>query len=147
METMNKNLMAKASVRIHAPVSKVWDALTNPELIKKYFFGTVVVSKWKAGSPIVFRGEWDGKPYEDKGTILDFAPNKLFRYNYWSSIGGTPDRPENYATITNQLWEENGVTVLSITQDKIESEERKNQSVQNWEMVLTAMKDMIEKTT
>ena len=31
------------SVFINAPVEKVWDALVNPELIKKYLFGTTEI--------------------------------------------------------------------------------------------------------
>ncbi len=30
------NLIAKAEVTINVPADNVWDALTNPEIIKKY---------------------------------------------------------------------------------------------------------------
>jgi uncharacterized protein YndB with AHSA1/START domain len=60
MLTLNK------SITINAPRQTVWDAITKPELIKKYFFGTNTVTTWKVGTPIFFRGEWEGKPYEDK---------------------------------------------------------------------------------
>ena len=45
---------------IHAPIEKVWDGLTNPELVKKYFFGTQLVTTWAPKTPIFFRGEWEG---------------------------------------------------------------------------------------
>ena len=64
---MNEDLSAKASVTIHAPVGKVWDALVNPQVIKRYMFGATVVSDWKEGSPIAWKGEWKGQPFEDKG--------------------------------------------------------------------------------
>jgi uncharacterized protein YndB with AHSA1/START domain len=67
---MPKNLVAKTSLSIAAPAAKVWDALVNPQVIKQYMFGTAVVSDWQPGSPITWKGEWKGKPYEDKGTIL-----------------------------------------------------------------------------
>jgi uncharacterized protein YndB with AHSA1/START domain len=35
--------IAKAQTTIHAPASRVWKALTDPELIRQYMFGTEVV--------------------------------------------------------------------------------------------------------
>lgn len=67
---MSDGLIAKVSTAINAPISKVWGALTKPELIKKYMFGTNVVSDWKVGCSFVWKGEWQGKSYEDKGKIL-----------------------------------------------------------------------------
>jgi uncharacterized protein YndB with AHSA1/START domain len=31
-------------ISIHADSAKVWEALTNPEIIKKYLFGTQTIS-------------------------------------------------------------------------------------------------------
>jgi uncharacterized protein YndB with AHSA1/START domain len=66
---MTDTLTLETSVSIKTTKSKVWNALTDPEQIKKYFFGTETVSDWKVGSPITFSGVWEGKPYIDKGTI------------------------------------------------------------------------------
>jgi uncharacterized protein YndB with AHSA1/START domain len=73
---MSKTYTATASTTINAPASKVWDAMTKPELIKKYLFDTDVISDWKVGSPILYRGEWQGKHFEDKGKILELEPEK-----------------------------------------------------------------------
>ena len=40
---MAKTAIARAATTIDAPAPKVWDALTKPELIKQYMFGTDVV--------------------------------------------------------------------------------------------------------
>jgi uncharacterized protein YndB with AHSA1/START domain len=143
-EPCMKGLKAKATIRIEAPAKAVWEALTTPALIKQYLFGTDAVSDWKPGSPIAFRGEWEGKPYEDKGTILKAEPNKVFEYTYWSSMSGKEDVPANYANVTYNLDGENGRTVLTITQDGIPTEESKKHSEQNWGMVLTTLKEMLE---
>lgn len=63
----SENLTAKAEITINTPISKVWEALITPELIKKYFFGTNVSSDWMEGSEIIWKGEWEGHLYEDKG--------------------------------------------------------------------------------
>ena len=100
------NVIARASVSVGAPVAKVWDALVNPQTIKQYMFGTTVVSDWKQGSPITWKGEWKGKAYEDKGTILKIQPRRLLQYSHYSALSGLPDTPENHHTVTIELSEE-----------------------------------------
>ena len=75
---MTQELTLNKSITINATVSKVWDALTNPDLIKIYFFGTECISDWKKGSTILYKGTYEGKPYEDKGNILDIEKESLF---------------------------------------------------------------------
>jgi uncharacterized protein YndB with AHSA1/START domain len=91
---MDKNLIARASVTIDAPSERVWDALVNPEAIKPYMFGTNVVSDWREGSPVICRGEWQGRAYEDKGAILRFKPGRTLQYSHFSPLSGLPDKPE-----------------------------------------------------
>jgi uncharacterized protein YndB with AHSA1/START domain len=142
---MSANLIAKASTTIAAPVSRVWNALTSPELIKQYFFGTEAVSDWKEGSTLEFRGEWEGKKYVDKGVILKSEEPKLFQYTYLSSFSKLPDAPENYANISYELIEEDGETMLTIKQENVANEESRKQSEENWAYVLKNLKDLLEK--
>jgi uncharacterized protein YndB with AHSA1/START domain len=142
---MSPNLIAKAEIIINAPIEKVWYALTNPELIKQYLFGTETVTDWKVGSPILWKGVWQGKVYEDKGKILRFVPQKLLETTYWSSMSGLPDTPLNYKKVTYEITEEFGNTKLTLTQDNNNTQEEKNHSEQNWTMVLEEMKKLLEK--
>jgi uncharacterized protein YndB with AHSA1/START domain len=141
---MNKKLTAKASIAIEAGKDEVWDALANPEKIKQYFFGTHAISDWKKGSSLKFTGEWEGKTYEDKGTILNTEPSKLFRYTYWSSMGKLEDKPENYATVTYELVAAGNKTTLNITQDNVASEESREHSEKNWQYILGEIKKFVE---
>ena len=138
METLS------TSMTINAPAAKVWEALTNPAIVKQYFFGTNVKSDWKKGSPIFWEGEWEGKSYQDKGSIIDIDPGKYVKYSYWSSMSGTEDKPENYANVTYKLSEKNGKTTLVIGQDNIKNEEAKAHSEGNWQSVFGEMKKMVE---
>jgi len=137
------NIICSVSVEIKSPHTKVWDALINPEKVKQYLFGTNLVCNWKVGSPILFKGEWEGKPYEDKGTVLEFEPEKLLRYNYWSNFSGQPDVPENYEIVSYILKKGDGKTLLTITQT-CKTEEVREHSEKNWKMVLDTMKKMLE---
>jgi uncharacterized protein YndB with AHSA1/START domain len=133
------------AIELNATKAKVWNALINPEQIKKYLFGTDTHCDWKPGSPIRFTGEWEGKQYEDKGTILAIETEKLLSYNYWSNFSGMPDVTENYQIVTFQLEERNNRVVLSLTQQNILSEESKKHSIENWNMVLNGLKELVEK--
>lgn len=139
-----ENLSLISSLTINAPAAKVWKALTDAAIVKQYFFGTNVKSDWKKGSPIIWEGEWDGKTYQDKGKILDIDPGKYVKYNYWSSMSGTEDKPENYANITYTLDETGGKTELTITQDNIKNKEAREHSEQNWQSIFGKMKEMVE---
>lgn len=141
---MNKKYTAKATTNINAPASKVWDALTNPELIRQYLFGTEVTTNWKVGSPITYKGEWEGKAYEDKGKILKFDPEKSLVSTHWSPLSGVPDVPENYHTVTYQLSEKDGKTKVTIMQDNNATEDERAHSEQNWRAVLDGMKKLLE---
>jgi uncharacterized protein YndB with AHSA1/START domain len=141
---MNKTYIAKTSITINASASKVWDALTNPHLIKQYLFGTEVTTDWKAGSPITYKGVWEGKAYEDKGRVLQIEPGKLLVSTFWSSLSGLPDLPENYNTVRYELSSERGGTRLTIIQDNNASREEAEHSEQNWNMVLKGMKKLLE---
>ncbi len=142
---MKDTFTATAKVTIRANAARVWDALTNPVLIKQYLFGTETKSDWKVGSPITYTGTWEGKRYEDKGKILELVPSRLLKSTYWSSMGGKPDRPENYNTVTWELAQNGAETTVTVTQDNNPSRESADHSAGNWKMVLGAMKDLLEK--
>jgi uncharacterized protein YndB with AHSA1/START domain len=141
---MDKNLIASASITISAPSGKVWNALVNPEAIKQYMFGTNVVSDWYEGSPIVWQGEWQGKSYEDKGVILQFKPGRTLQYSHFSPLSGLPDKPDSYHTVTIELLDEGNQTRVSLVQDNNPTEQEREHSIRNWEMMLTALKKFLE---
>lgn len=141
---MKNNYVARATTTIHAPVSKVWQALVNPEIIKQYLFDTDVISDWKVGSPIIYRGEWEGKPFEDKGEILKIEPEKELKSTHWSPLSGVPDTPENYHTVTYTLTDKGESTEVMITQDNNATEEERAHSEKNWNTVLVGMKKLLE---
>ena len=141
---MKSNISAKVKTIINAPLGKVWDALTKPEIIKQYFFGTQTTTSWEKGSPITFDGEWEGKSYHDKGTVLDVQKNRLIKYSYWSSMSGIEDQPENYVIVTYALAGNDDNVELTITQENIPDEKTKEHSEANWKKVLNDLKKLAE---
>ncbi|HYC62406.1 MAG TPA: SRPBCC family protein [Thermoanaerobaculia bacterium] len=142
---MADDLVARASTTINAPAADVWDALVKPEKIHQYIFGTNVEWEWREGSPITFKGEWQGKPYEDRGTILRLTPSRLLQYTHFSPMAGQPDVPENDHTITIELTAAGSQTKVALSQDHNATEEERAHSEQNWTMMLDGLKKFVEK--
>ncbi len=141
---MENTLVAKAQVETDAPIGKVWAALVNPDMIRQYMFGTNVVSDWREGARIVWKGEWEGKAYEDKGVILKLQPERLLQYSHFSPLSGQPDAPENYHTVTVELSPKGAGTLVSLSQDNNATEEEREHSEQNWGMMLASLKRFLE---
>lgn len=141
---MLNDLVLKKKFIFNASADAVWDALTNPDKIKIYLFGTKTISDWKEGSQLLFTGEWEGKQYTDKGTILKFEKNKIFQYNYWSSFSPLPDKPENYSVLTFSLSSNGTTTELSLEQKGFVDEKAFNHSGENWTSVMKKMKELVD---
>ncbi|MDZ4728263.1 MAG: SRPBCC family protein [Leptospira sp.] len=142
---LNHNLILTMEKDIVSTIEKVWEILTEPKYIKEYLYGTEAISDWKEGSSLIFKGEWEGKAYLEKGTILEFQKPEKFSYSYFTLFYELPDLPENYAKIENKLTEKNGIVTLQLTQTGFVSEEKLNHSIQNWNQCLEIIKNIAEK--
>ena len=136
--------VAKASTTIDAPPAKVWDALVDPAAIKQYMFGTNVTSDFEEGSAITWKGEWEGKAYEDKGVIQKLEPNRRLQYTHFSPLAGLPDTPENYHTVTIDLSSDGARTNVALSQDNNPTDEEREHSEKNWRMMLEGLKKFVE---
>ena len=142
---MPTDITTATSIEIKAPAARVWEALTTPELIKRWFFGVETEAEWREGGRIVHRGEFRGRPYEDKGTILRLEPEELFVHTHWSSVSGVPDAPEHYQEVEWSLAEyDDATTELVVSETNVPSEDAKAMSEQGWEASLRALKDLLE---
>jgi uncharacterized protein YndB with AHSA1/START domain len=146
--TTEENIMADqvatAQIEINASSDRVWRALTEPEQIEKYMFGSRVETDWAQGSPIVWRGEYEGTKYEDKGEIVEIEPERRLKMTHFSPLSGQEDVPENYHTLLYELEEHGGQTRVSLSQDGNASQEEAEHSKSNWEKMLSGLKEVVE---
>ena len=142
---MNKGLIANVSTTIDAPSADVWQALVTPAAIKEYMFGTTVTSDWVVGSPIVWKGEWKGRGYEDKGIILQAVPERVLEYSHFSPLTGNPDVPESYHIVTVELSPDGERTCVTLSQDNNPTEQAREHSERNWGTMLAALKQFLER--
>jgi uncharacterized protein YndB with AHSA1/START domain len=136
--------VATATIDIEATPDRVWAALTDPAQIREFMMGSRVESDWRVGSPITWKGEYDGKRYEDKGEILEVEPGRRLAMTHFSPMSGAEDKPENYHTVVYDLEDIAGRTHVTLTQDGNSSDEEAEHSTRNWTMMLQGLKKVAE---
>ena len=141
---------ASASIVVDRPRQDVWRALTDPDLVSKYFMGATVKTDWEVGHPITFTGVWKDKPYEDKGEVLEFKPEQELCYSHWSPLSGADDVPENYHVVRIALDDAGGGTKVTLEQSNltggVSEADRKSRSEfeKNWSATLKGLKQVAE---
>jgi uncharacterized protein YndB with AHSA1/START domain len=139
------NHTATVDVDISAAPAQVWEALTDPNVIRKYFFGAEVDSTWEPGTPITWSGEYDGQSYQDKGEVLECVPGQRLRMTHFSPLSGQEDKPENYHHLTYEITDHGDHTHLSLKQDNNADEAARDASQKNWVFVLNGLKECVER--
>ena len=149
---MSHPLIVKSDITIEAPAVKVWDALTNPAQTRKYMFGCEALSDWKAGSPLIWKGNFNGvELVAVKGRILEIQPYRFLSYTAIDpNNSAIPDIPENYLTVTCELSEEGGKTILTVSQGDYsvvaDGDNRYKHTVDGggWDPLLIQIKQLVE---
>jgi uncharacterized protein YndB with AHSA1/START domain len=143
-------ITAQATIDIAAPPQRIWKALTSPEKLKAFFFGADVASDFQVGSPIRMSGDYKGKAYTDKGTILAAVPDRRLSFSHWSEMSGAPDKPENYHVVTFDLVPSGNGTKVRLSQSNLTGGVRESdvknraQYEKNWQGVLEGLKKVVE---
>ncbi|AMB58517.1 SRPBCC domain-containing protein [Microterricola viridarii] len=142
---MSENYVASSTITIGATPERVWSVITDPDAIREFMFGTDVDTDWIVGGPIRWRGMWKGKPYEDKGVILELVPGKRLVNTHFSPLAGQADVPENYHTLTWTLEERGESTQLTLAQDNNNSPEAAAHSKGMWDSLVQSVKAITER--
>jgi uncharacterized protein YndB with AHSA1/START domain len=139
------NMMSK-TVTINAPTSKIWEALTNPDLMKKWMseLEIEILTDWKVGNLVVIRGKLHGIKFENKGRVLQFEPEKILQYSHLSSLSRLPDKPENYSVFDFRLTPKEDLTLLTLTVSNFPTESIYKHLAFYWNVTLEIFKRMIE---
>jgi uncharacterized protein YndB with AHSA1/START domain len=138
------DLTSTNEITIDAPIDEVWTAITTPDLIKRWFLGVDTETTWEVGAPIVHRGQYQGKPYEDRGVVVRFEPPHVLVHTHWSEVSGHPDAPEHQQQVTWSLAERGRGTELTITERNLPSLDGKELSERTWDLVLRNLKGLLE---
>ena len=106
-----------STITINTPKQRVWDALTRPDLVKLWQYGSDLLTTWEVGSKIEFSTKWEDKVFKQWGTVLQFDPPDKLAYNLFAPRPGIDDKPENYFIMKYVLSDLGDKTKLEIIQE------------------------------
>jgi uncharacterized protein YndB with AHSA1/START domain len=136
---------SNSTVKIRAPAKKVWLALTSPDLVKQWQYGSELLTTWEVGTSIVFRNEWNGQVFEQKGTVLEFSPESRLKYSLFVPRPDLQDIPEHYFFMIYELTESDGTTSLLVRQEDPRPSPPNESSVgDDGPDVLSDLKELVE---
>ncbi|MGO4594793.1 SRPBCC family protein [Leifsonia sp. 2TAF2] len=142
------NYVARAEIDIAAPRRTVWEVLTSNGSHPEILFGAELVSDWRLGSAVIWRGEWQGKQFEDHGRVIELDDRQepwRIALTHFSPLSGQPDVPENYHTLRYELDEIPGGTRVTLDQDNNPTREAAEHSRANWVQMLEGVKTVAER--
>jgi uncharacterized protein YndB with AHSA1/START domain len=137
--------VVEVDTTIAAPTATVWKAMKAGAM----FPGTEIETDWKIGHPIVFKGEWKGRSFIDRGEIQTIAEARELSFTHWSDKDGSGERPPSYHVVKYQLEPAGAGTKVKLSQFN-EGEETeidaktKAEFEQNWTAMLEGLKQTAE---
>lgn len=140
----DNKMTARAEISIDASARRVWDTITDHELINRYAPGLTVDANWREGAEVIWKGYWNGKFREEKGRITEITEPLTIRHTYYSSSSGKEDDPANYHNVVWQLAEKSEKTDVLITQDNNLSAKERSQAEDMWKSLLKMLKKLVE---
>jgi uncharacterized protein YndB with AHSA1/START domain len=125
---------------IETTPEKLWEALTDSEFSKRYWFGTEVRSDWKVGSP--FALVTDGKT-SDTGTVLEVDRPRLLSYTFKHELYENMREPATRVVFTIEPYGD--LVKLTVThEDFIEGSKLVGAISTGWPAILSGLKSMLE---
>src|SRR5438309_11025461 len=129
-------------IYIRATPERIWQALTDSELVKRYYFGSVIESDFRPGSAIVYKQPDTGRVDID-GEVLEADPPRKLVHTFsvrWDS--DLNDAPTRVAWEITPMGES---CLLSVSHDGFTEENATfAQTKGGWPIILSGLKTLLE---
>lgn len=130
------------AIYIRTTPAKLWEALTDPQFVRQYWFSTTVECAWKKGSP------WklirpDGSP-SDSGEILEIDPPRRMVIR-WQNEWHPELKAEGWSRCTIELEPVDDAVKLTIVHEIDRPGSRFIDAVSGgWPRLLSNLKSLLE---
>lgn len=126
----------------------VWEALTQPELMKSWMADSEIeiVTTWDVSTPIVINVQ-EVSPktsFKNSGLVLQFVKEHVLEYSHLSSLSQLPDQDENYTIITFTSQQEENQTLLKVNLSNFPTESIYKHIDFYWTITLDVLKWFVE---
>jgi len=126
-------------IYIKTTPERLWKAITDPEMRRKYTFGAVVTSDWTPGSR--YQAVGAGRPiFEGENLEID-PPRRLVQS--FNAIWGEDVKSEGTSRVTWEIEPVGDSCRLIVTHDQLR-EDANAQLYGGWPMVLSGLKTLLE---
>ncbi len=136
------------SIRINASPKAVWEALTQPGLMKNWMADSAIeiITTWEVGSPIIINIEEVSykTSFKNTGIVLQFLEERVLEYSHLSSISRLADEAENYTIIRFTLQQEEDHTLLELNLSNFPTQSHYKHIDFYWAVTLEILKQFVE---
>ena len=126
-------------IYIKTTPERLWQAITDPEMRRKYTFGAEVTSDWTAGSRYQAFGR-GAAIFEGENLEVD-PPRRLVQS--FQALWGEDVKSEGTSRVTWEIEPVGDSCRLTITHDQLR-EDANNQLYGGWPMILSGLKTLLE---
>jgi len=128
---------------INATQEQVWDAITNPMIVAKFFHGARVESTYEVGSKMTSRSP-DGTQTWGENTVLECDPPRRLVHS-WRSLYDPELASEPESRVTWEIEAQpGGFAKLTLIHDRLDRSPNTAASVRGWSYILSNLKTVVE---
>lgn len=127
---------------IRTTPAKLWQALTDPQFIRQYWFGMIIESGWKPGAP--WKMSFPDGSLCDAGEILEIDPPRRIAIR-WQNEWKPELKAEGPSRCTFELEPVDRAVKLTITHEIDRPESKLITAVSGgWPLVVSNLKSLLE---
>ena len=141
MSTMTQTTVQVYQLFIKASPERIWDAIVDPELTSKYFYGsrvTITPERRSSTSP-------DGSDSWGDSPVLEWDPPRRLVHG-WQALYDPELASEEPSRVTWEIEPQDGsVTKLTLVHDQLEHAPKTAERVAGgWMLILSGLKTLLE---
>ena len=137
---LENNTMEKVfEIYIKTTPERLWHAITDTEMRRKYTFGATITSDWTPGSH--YQGKGGGNPILEGENLEVVPPRRLVQS--FRALWGEDVKNEGTSRVTWEIVPVGDSCLLKVTHDQLR-EGANNQLYGGWPMILSGIKTLLE---
>jgi uncharacterized protein YndB with AHSA1/START domain/DNA-binding transcriptional ArsR family regulator len=140
LEEENTEMEKVFEIYIKTTPERLWEAITNPDLRRKYSFGVGTESEWTPGSP--YKSAHHSGVHIAEGTNLEVDPPRRLVQTF-HALWGEDVVAEGTSRVTWEIEPVGDSCCLTVTHDQLR-EGANDQLYGGWPMILSGLKTLLE---